>query len=301
MSNSTLSKQFWGIIRMTRPLVLLSTFSSWFLGVAIAFGSGYAFNWSSFTLGLSSMFLVSTSIHLVNEYADFETDILTKRTTYSGGSGVLQTGIIPRNWSIYLALLTAGIGFLVQFIAVYWNYHSWETMYIIIIGTIGGWIYSLPPRLAWGGFGELLNTLLGALLLPFFGFVQISKKTDLWVLLAVLPVTFFAFNNLLAVTWPDKEADQTVGKNTLATKFEPKVLKILHGFCTTLSLVVLFIADLPSIVFKSSLIAYPLMVFGWFTYTKKDISTETIFSLHLLIVTQILSWIILGLQHRYVF
>jgi 1,4-dihydroxy-2-naphthoate octaprenyltransferase len=243
------------------------------------------------------MFLVSASIHLVNEYADYETDMLTKRTAYSGGSGVLPSGIIPRNWSIYSALLTAGIGFLVQFIAVYLDYHSWETLYIIVIGTVGGWIYSLPPRLAWGGFGELWNTLLGALLLPFFGFVQISKTTDLWVLLAVLPVTFFAFNNLLAVAWPDRKADQKVGKNTLATRFDPRVLKMLHAICTTLSMVVLVIIELPLLVFKSSLIAYPLMILGWFTYTKKEISTETIYGLHLLITVQIISWMFIGVQY----
>jgi len=52
-----------------------------------------------------------------------------------------------------------------------------------------------------------------------------------WVLVAVLPVTFFAFNNLLAVTWPDRKADAEVGKNTLATRLKPGTLKTLHGSC----------------------------------------------------------------------
>lgn len=279
---------------MARPLVLLSTFSSWFLGVAIAFGTGHGFEWISFTLGLSSMILVSASIHFVNEYADYETDTLTQRTAYSGGSGVLPSGLIPRKWALYLALLTAGIGFLVQIMAVYFGFHPWQTKYIIAIGTIGGWIYSLPPRLAWRGFGEMWNTLLGAWLLPFFGFVQMSKTTDSWVLWAVLPVTFFAFNNLLAVTWPDREADRSVGKNTLTTRLDPRILKIFHLVCTILSFVLLLIIELPLLVFKSSLIAYPLMIMGFFSYTRREISGETIFALHLLITVQIISWMILG-------
>jgi 1,4-dihydroxy-2-naphthoate octaprenyltransferase len=169
-------------------------------------------------------------------------------------------------------------------------------MIIIVIGAILGWIYSLPPRLAWNGFGELLNTLLGAWLLPFFGFVQISKTTELWVLLVVLPVTFFAFNNLLAVTWPDREADRMIGKNTLATRLDSRSLKMIHGVCTILSLVVLLTMELPRLVVRSSLVAYPLMVLGWVSYTRKVISSETIFGLHLLIVVQIFSWIIIGVQ-----
>jgi hypothetical protein len=34
MSRPVLRDQLWGIVRMARPLILLSTFSSWFLGVA---------------------------------------------------------------------------------------------------------------------------------------------------------------------------------------------------------------------------------------------------------------------------
>jgi 1,4-dihydroxy-2-naphthoate octaprenyltransferase len=169
-------------------------------------------------------------------------------------------------------------------------------VYILGIGTIGGWIYSLPPRLAWKGFGELLNTLLGAWLLPFFGFVQISKTTGFWVFWAVLPVTFFAFNNLLAVTWPDRKADQMVGKNTLATRLEPWVLKMLYLICTILSFVVLLSIELPFLVFKLSLIAYPLMLLGWYNFTRKEISIETVFALHILIAVQILGWIILGVR-----
>ena len=33
--------------------------------------------------------------HYANEYADVDTDSLTKRTLYSGGSGVLPSGIVP--------------------------------------------------------------------------------------------------------------------------------------------------------------------------------------------------------------
>jgi hypothetical protein len=64
--------------------------------------------------------------------------------------------------------------------------------------------------------------------------------------------------------------------------------------CATLSFIVLLIIELPFLVFKLSLIAYPIMYVGWFNYTRKKISVETIFALHILIFVQIIAWVILG-------
>lgn len=288
-------EQYWGIIRMTRPVVLLGTFSSWFLGVGIAYGSGYQFSYVSFGFGLISMLLVSSSIHLINEYADYETDALTKRTVYNGGSGVLPSGLVPRSWALYSAYGTMIAGFLLQYVAISRGIHQSNALSLVIIGTVGGWIYSIPPKLAWRGLGEMWNAILGSWLLPFYGFVQMSGVSAPWVLVAVLPVTLFAFNNLLAVTWPDRDADKKVGKLTLATRVSHETLKKLHGLCTLLSLIILLVIDLPHIVVWSSLISYPLMAFGYRSYGLKEISKETIWALFLLIVAQTVAWFYLGI------
>jgi len=296
MTGPALRDQLWGIVRMTRPLILVSTFSSWFLGVAIALGLVYAFSWTSFAYGLIVMLLVSSSIHLVNEYADFETDKLTRRTLYNGGSGVLPSGLVPRIWAINAAIITAVSGFILQWVAIWTGLHPPEALTITLIGTAGGWIYSLPPRLAWRGLGEVWNTFLGAWLLPYLGFVQMSRLLFPWILVSVLPITLFAFNNLLAVTWPDRVADAVVGKNTLATRLKPGTLRFMHGCCTLLSLAGLMLINLPSLVVWSSLVAYPVMAIGWYNYTRREVSGATVWALHLLIVAQTLAWLYLGIR-----
>jgi 1,4-dihydroxy-2-naphthoate octaprenyltransferase len=288
-------EQAWGIIRMTRPIVLLSTFSSWFLGVGIAFGSGYQISYESFGFGLFSMLLVSSSIHLINEYADYETDALTQRTAYNGGSGVLPSGLVPRSWALYSAYGTMIAGYLVQYAAIFRGLHPFNALKLAIIGTVGGWVYSIPPRLAWRGLGEVWNTILGAWLLPYYGFIQMSGVDTRGTLIAVLPVTLFAFNNMLAVTWPDREADKKVGKNTLATWVTLGTLKALHGLCTVTSLVILLMIGFPRVVVYASLVSYPLMALGWRSYGVKEISVETIWALYLLIVAQTLAWFYLGI------
>ena len=111
----------------------------------------------------------------------------------------------------------------------------------------------------------------------------------------VVPVTLFAFNNLLVVTWPDRDADAAVEKNTLATRLKPEPLRFIHGGCTLLSFTGLMLINFPSLVVSSSLIAYPLMAMGWYTFTRREISRGTIWALHLLIVAQSLAWLYLGM------
>ncbi len=292
---TSLGEQLWGVVRMTRPLTLVATFSSWFLGVAISYGMGYAFNPVAFTLAFAVMILVSSSIHLINEYADYETDALTQRTYYNGGSGVLPSGLVPRSWALYSAILTALAGFMLQYFAIIRGMQPFSTLPIALIGTVGGWIYSVPPKLAWRGLGELWNTVLGAWLLPYWGFVQMSGVNDTSILLLVLPVTFFAFNNLLAVTWPDRVADAQVGKMTLATRVSPGTLRALHGVCTVSSIIILLSIELPVIVTLASLLAFPLMALGYNSYTRKEVTVETIWGLYLLIVAQTLAWFYVGI------
>lgn len=242
------------------------------------------------------MLLISSSIHLVNEYADYETDALTRRTAYSGGSGVLPSGLVPRIWVMNVAIILAVSGLLFQGAAILVGLHPPEALVIALVGTAGGWVYSLPPRLAWRGLGEIWNTFMGTWLLPYFGFVQLSRSLAPWVLVAILPVTFFAFNNLLAITWPDREADAVVGKNTLATRLKPGTLKALHGSCILLSFAGLTLSELSPLVVRSSLIAYPAMALGWYTYTRRRVSEGTIWALYLLIVAQTLAWFYLGIS-----
>ncbi len=76
----------------------------------------------------------------------------------------------------------------------------------------------MPPlRLAWCGWGELTNALLGAVALPVYAYSIQSGHVNLQIILACLPFGLLAFNNLLATQWAGRSADAQVGKRSLAT------------------------------------------------------------------------------------
>lgn len=95
-SFSSVKKRLVGLWTLARPLVLVSNILAWLLGVSIAFGTSVPIELTPLGLGFSAMMLVSVSVHYVNEYADYQTDAFTTRTLYSGGSGILPGGGVPR-------------------------------------------------------------------------------------------------------------------------------------------------------------------------------------------------------------
>jgi 1,4-dihydroxy-2-naphthoate octaprenyltransferase len=278
---------------------MTSNILTWLLGVAIASAKGHNLEANSVILSLITIITVSASVHYMNEYADHETDAITTRTPYSGGSGVLPSGLVPRSLAMKGAWASLLIGILAQLYAISIGTHPWSALAVLLLGAVGGWMYSLPPlRLGWRGLGEVLNAFLGSNLLPLYGFVTTSGGFDYKVSLACLPVTLIAFTNLLAVTWPDRTADEFVGKKTLATRWTPKRLQLSYRIAIITSFISLILLEgwiLPREVVFSSLLALPLLIWGANTYTRNEISTATIYGMVVMIAAQTIAWFSLGL------
>jgi 1,4-dihydroxy-2-naphthoate octaprenyltransferase len=186
-------------------------------GAIVAVAHGFVFDSHKFVLGAIPLGLVSASIHFANEYADYDTDQLCSRTPFSGGSGAFLNYGIMRKTALQVAWFTVILGLGVAWGGVAGGVFSQRISLILSLGAFLGWMYSLAPlALSRRGWGELDNAFLGSILLPFYGYTTLRSEFDGEVLLLFLPFGFFAFNNLLAVMWADREADKVVGKNTLA-------------------------------------------------------------------------------------
>jgi 1,4-dihydroxy-2-naphthoate octaprenyltransferase len=299
-SFSSLKKRLVGLWGMARPLVLVSNILAWLLGVSIAFGTGEPMEVTSLGLGFFVMMLVSVSIHYANEYSDYQTDALTTRTLYSGGSGVLPSGNVPRKLALQAASTTLILAVGVEVGTVLLRIHSWWSMILLMIGALGGWMYSLPPlKLAWRGWGEVDNALLGANLLPTYGYITLSGDLNFWVFLACLPFTLLAFNNLLAITWPDRAADVQAGKRTLATQWSSLRLQKLYGIVAIICFMLLLVLRdwiLPSEIVIVSFIALPLTIRGMVTYTHNTISRVSVYAMIIMGQMQTLMWFTIGIS-----
>jgi 1,4-dihydroxy-2-naphthoate octaprenyltransferase len=278
--------------RMARPnqILLIALVFSWGILMALARGA----SWSSLStlLGLGAAILVSVSIHFGNEYADYETDKLTKRTPYSGGSGALQDSGLDENLALRGAILAMILGFAIAFFAFLMGHLTLQVLTILGLAAFFGWGYSLKPlKLAWRGWGEIDNALLGAWLLPIYGYSVIHHRVDTFIMVAAAPFAMLAFLNLLATHWADRQADRAVGKLTLVIKLSIPQLRILY-LLTMLGAYtwIFWHSQYPPLVKLSSFIVVPLSVWGFVSFTKQHNPAPSVFAMVAFLLVQIISW-----------
>jgi 1,4-dihydroxy-2-naphthoate octaprenyltransferase len=279
---------------MARPAQVLLIAFVYLFGAVIGWATGLSIDADSFWIGLLILIPISMSVHYANEYADFETDAQTLRTPFSGGSGALQEIGLPRQLALTAAWVSLAIGVGLVLLGLWSKILHPAALGVLSTGTFLGWMYSLPPlSLAWRGWGEFINALSGAMLLPLYGYAAQAGRLDLNLALVCLPFFTLAFNNLLATTWADRRADNAVGKFTLATRWQPQQLRALYrliAFGAFLSLLILRDRLLPPNVFIFSLFALPAVLWGALTYTRQRNPLPSVSAMVLLLTLQLVAW-----------
>ncbi len=203
----------WALFWMSRPSHLVLILFVAAIGALAAMAGGAPAQPQSLVVAALALLLVASSVHYVNEWADYETDALTTRTPYSGGSGALAATRLPRRLALFAAIVSLVLGAAVAAIAVAGGWLPPIAGLLLILGGTLGWAYSAPPAaLAWRGLGEVTNSAAGGLVLPLFGYAALAGNVPMAIILAFVPFAMLDFSNLLAVMWPDRHADAVSGQ-----------------------------------------------------------------------------------------
>jgi 1,4-dihydroxy-2-naphthoate octaprenyltransferase len=284
-------------VKMSRPSQLALIALVYLLGVVIAVAWGTTLDVLASIAGLAVLLPVAASVHYANEYADYETDALTDRTPFSGGSGALHETGLSRPLALRAAIASLAIGVGGALLCLLHGVTLPALLVLAVIAVLG-WMYSLPPlELVWRGFGELDNAALGGLILPLYGFAMQTGRLSGELLLACVPFTILLLVNLLETHWPDREADAAVGKVTLATRWAPRRLRIAYVGGILAYLVSLAVLDgpvLPRQVVLASLAVVPLLLWGAVRYTRRETPLPGVLAMVLLAAIQVVAWARLG-------
>jgi 1,4-dihydroxy-2-naphthoate octaprenyltransferase len=286
------------IVAMARPSQLLLIAAVMLLGVALAAARGAAVEPLAIVVALAVLLPVAASIHLANEYADHETDRLTVRTPFSGGSGALPATGLPRSIALRAAQVAALAGIAGASAAWAAGLLPTPAGAVLVAGLVGGWAYSVGPfALAWRGLGEVANGLLGGMLLPLFGVAVADVALDGYAVASFVPLALLVTANLLATTWPDRVADAAVGKRTLATRWSPARLRALFGLLAVVATAVLVVQGLgawPTLVVLAGLSAVPFLALGLDWYTRRESPLPTVAAMVWLAIAQLGAWIVVA-------
>lgn len=196
----------------TRPSFLLLTPLNYSVGIATAYVQG-SFNAFRALLGLVGVLLAHISINVINDYFDYKSglDFKTKRTPFSGGSGVLPAGgLNPR--SVYLfavgCLLIGGA------IGVYFAYAvGWMLLPMVLFAAFT--IYFYTTHLSRWYVGEFFTGLnFGFLMAVGAYFIMVGRYDVSAFVTAVIPGILGSI--LLFINeFPDIEADRGTGRRNI--------------------------------------------------------------------------------------
>jgi len=259
---------------MSRPDQLALVAFVYGLGVLVAVRRGASVSADAASVGVGAVLLVSASVHYVNEYVDHETDRLTSRTEFSGGSGALERFGLPRRLALSAAAVTLAVGAAATVLGGVAGLLSGQAVAGLAVVAVLGWAYSLPPvALSWRGLGEVDNALLGGVVLPAIGAAVASGSVPLRTVAVFPPFAALVFANLLATGWPDREADAAVGKRTLPVRWSPARLRRAYWTAVSASaaglLAVWLVGWLPTVVVAATVPAYGLAVRAGRAYTRR--------------------------------
>ncbi len=195
----------------TRPSFLLLPVVLVFLGTSIAWCDD-AFHLGYALLAFFGLLLAHISVNVLNEYFDYKSgvDLETKRTPFSGGSGILPAGLLKPEHVLWFGLvtflLTIPIG--VYFIAV----RGWPLLPLFIVGAICVLLYTpLLLKMGWPEWAPGVG--LGTL--PVLGAYFVQTTAYAPAIIASIPSGILVHNLLLLNEFPDVEADSKGGRKTL--------------------------------------------------------------------------------------
>ena len=287
-----------GLWRMSRPDQVLVVVAVYGAGVAAGAATTTVWTWAGAVWGLAAVVCVAVSVHLANEYADSDTDAVTERTRFSGGSGALSDLGLDRRVPLHGAWASGGAGVALALLATLLGAWSLLALALLLIGLAGGWLYSLGRRpLSRHGWGEVANAVLGGWLLPLLGVAVVAGQVGLADVALFVPFTLVVFVNLLETQWADRDADLRCGKRTLVTRLSPDQARGL-ALAVTVSaycgLAVFVPAPLPGLVGAASLLALPLSVWAVMSITRRRTPLPAVLAMLVMLGAQAAAWVTLA-------
>ncbi|MGD0818520.1 MAG: prenyltransferase [Methanomassiliicoccales archaeon] len=216
-------------IRLLRPHFLLGSVVLFLIGSSFARGGRIDVN-VGLIMAILTVAMVQLAGQLADDYFDREGDHPSHRSLFAGGSGVIQSGSFSARSVLWITISICTFSLLLATaVAVFTG--RWLFLPLIALGLVGGLAYSAPPaRLASTWFGEMYVAFLIGFMLPLMGSYYDNGELDAGIVVVSLPLFLFTLESLIAVEFPDMEADRASGKRNLTFRLGIQRSKFVQVF-----------------------------------------------------------------------
>ncbi|MBI5624515.1 MAG: prenyltransferase [Elusimicrobia bacterium] len=228
-------------IRIIRLQFYPMTFMAYCLGAVWAWRMDGVFHGPSFFWGYGVLFLMELATVIANECWDIETDRANRNfSAFTGGSRVLPEGLLSRREALAgllssLCLLAGAAGVL----ALRVQPGGWRSGAAVLAGVVLGLGYTVPPlRLVYRGLGEAMVGFTHSFYVILCGWLfQRGSLSGCGSLAAAgLPLFLAVTASICLAGIPDRTADSSVDKRTLAVLLGSRRAALLASALTALAL-----------------------------------------------------------------
>lgn len=181
-------------------------------GLSIAFWKHGVFNFTYAALTFAGVICLHASVDLLNDYWDYKrgTDIIAKRTKFSGGTGVLPDNLLKPRMVYAAAVIFLILG---VFTGTYFVIVRGIAIAIILgFAIVSIWFYS--TSIVNSGLGELFVAIKGTLIVLGSFYVQ-TEVIDPSAIYVGAIIGILSASVLFANSFPDYDADRYTGRRTL--------------------------------------------------------------------------------------
>jgi len=267
-------------IKAIRAPFFTATIIPVLLGTTIAWVHTGQIFWIKFFLTLIGVIFVHAGTNLVNDYYDHKSkndELNLHPTPFSGGSRVIQEGLIPAKQIFYSGLMFFGLG---GMLGLYLNWISKGNI-ILILGLVGvllGFFYSAGPlRIGYLGIGELaVGFGFGPLIVSGAYYIQ-AERLSVEPFLASIPISILIMLVLYINEFPDYEADRLVNKRTwIVILGKERAIKIYYLLLSLVYLTIVsgiifrFLPLFSILAFLSLPLSLRAIAISWKNYNKLE-------------------------------
>ncbi len=199
-------------LRVIRIKFLLASVIAVSLGLSMSYWSAGRLDVVHSVITMAGVISLHASVDLLNDYWDYKRgiDTITKRTKFSGGTGVLPEGLLKPSHVYW-----AGVAFLIlgslaglYFIVLY----GWIIAAILGFAIVSIYFYS--TRIVDSGLGEIFVGIKGTMIVLGTYFIQTQQVTQSSVMGGII-VGALSSLVLFITSFPDFDADKQKGRKTL--------------------------------------------------------------------------------------
>ena len=199
------------MLKLIRPLHLFLAALTYSLGASIANYLAVPFLMDAFWLGLASVLLIQTSMHLLSEVFRLDVEPLLENETRKARQTL-------RNNALYISIAALAVVGFIAYLLFSNNRLPLAAFLFLLISCVIVIIYAIPPlRFVNRGFGAFLMAAQLAYVFPSLAYILQAGETHDFLTITI-PLTFLAFAYFILMNFPSFASDQKYDRLTFLTR-----------------------------------------------------------------------------------